>query len=418
MQLADAAARPTPADPPRGPTPPGVVALRAAVDELADRQVAARRHLHQHPEPSGEEWGTTAFVADTLAEAGLTARTFPDVPGAWCDVDLGELPPGARRVAIRGDMDALRVCEEADVPFASDRPGLMHACGHDAHTSVALFACLAAHAAAENWDGPPAGLRFLFQPAEENGKGAKWLCKRGAMRGVSHALAPHVDPHFPAGEVGVKDGPLTAFCDELHIHVKGRGGHAARPHESRDPLAAAASLVNTLYSLVPRRYDAQRAAVLTFGMMNCGAAPNVIPDSAELRGTLRTFDPGVRDTILRTVTEACAGVGAARAVSIEPKFKAPLAGVVNDARCTAALAAAAADLLSPDAITRLTQPSLGGEDFSGYLAHAPGAMFRLGCAPDGVDYPLHNPKFTIEEACLPIGSKVLLDAAVRLADGG
>ena len=398
------------------PASPGVAALRRAVDDLAGRQIQARRHLHQFPEPSGEEWGTTAFVTDTLAEAGLTARTFSDVPGAWCDVDLGtNCRPGRRRVAVRGDMDALRVCEEADVPFASDRPGLMHACGHDAHTAVALFACLAAARCAAEWDGPPVGLRFLFQPAEENGKGAHWLCKRGAMKGVSHALAAHVDPHFPAGEVGVKDGPLTAFCDELHIHVKGRGGHAARPHESRDPLAAACSLVNTLYSLVPRRYDAQRAAVLTFGMLNTGAAPNVIPDSAELRGTLRTFDPGVRDTILRTVTEACAGVGAARAVSIEPKFRAPLAGVVNDPACTAALAAAAADLLSPDAVTRLTRPSLGGEDFSGYLKHAPGAMFRLGCAPDGVDFPLHNPKFTIDEACLAIGSKVLLAAAVRLA---
>ena len=243
------------------------------VDALADRQIEARRHLHQHPEPSGEEWGTTAFVADTLTEAGVSPRTFADVPGAWCDVDLGEVPPGAPRVAIRGDMDALQVCEEADVPFASDRPGLMHACGHDAHTSVALFAALAAHAAAPEWDGPPVGLRFFFQPAEENGKGAKWLCKRGAMKHVSHVLATHVDPHFDAGEVGVKDGPLTAFCDTLEIRVRGRGGHAARPHESRDPLAAACSLVNTLYSLVPRRYDAQQAAVLTFGVLNAGMAP-------------------------------------------------------------------------------------------------------------------------------------------------
>ena len=142
----------------------------------------------------------------------------------------------------------------------------------------------------------------------------------------------------------------------------------------------------------------------------------MIPDSAELRGTLRTFDPVVRDEILRTVTEACAGVGAARAVSIEPKFTGALAGVTNDPGCTAALAAAAADLLGPDAVTRMARPSLGGEDFSGYLAHAPGAMFRLGCAPaGGPDYPLHNPKFTLDEACLAIGSKVLLAAAVRLA---
>ena len=386
------------------------------VDALAERQIEARRHLHQSPEASGEEWGTTAFVADTLTEAGLEPRTFSDVPGAICDVDLGELPPGAQRVAIRGDMDALHICEEADVPYASDRPGLMHACGHDAHTSLALFAALAAGELAADWHGPPIGLRFLFQPAEENGKGARWLCKRGAMKGVSHALAAHVDPHFPAGEVGVKDGPLTAFCDELRIEVKGRGGHAARPHESRDPLAAACSLVNTLYSLVPRRYDAQHAAVITFGMLHAGGAPNVIPDTAELRGTLRTFDLTVRDEILRTVTEACAGVGAARAVSIEPKFVGALAGVSNDATCTAALAGAAEDLLGEESITRLTRPSLGGEDFSGYLKHVPGAMFRLGCAPeDGPDYPLHNPKFNIDERCLAIGSKILLAAAVRLA---
>ncbi|MFH5803985.1 M20 family metallopeptidase [Alienimonas sp. DA493] len=396
--------------------PHPAAALWAQVDQLAERQIEARRHLHQSPEPSGEEWGTTAFVADALTEAGLSPRTFQDVPGAICDVDLGELPPNALRVAIRGDMDALQICEEADVPYASDRPGLMHACGHDAHTSLALFAALAAAEVAPNWNGPPVGLRFLFQPAEENGKGARWLCKRGATTGVSHALAAHVDPHFPAGEVGVKDGPLTAFCDELRIEVKGRGGHAARPHESRDPLAAACSLVNTLYSLVPRRYDAQSAAVVTFGMLHAGGAPNVIPDSAELRGTLRTFDLAVRDTILRTVTEACAGVGAARAVSIEPKFVGALAGVMNDSHCTEALADAAADLLGPESITRLTRPSLGGEDFSGYLKYVPGAMFRLGCAPlDGPDYPLHNPKFEIDERCLAIGTKILLAAALRLA---
>ncbi|MEM9703080.1 MAG: M20/M25/M40 family metallo-hydrolase, partial [Planctomycetota bacterium] len=165
------------------PPPNSAALLWHCVDALADRQIEARHHLHQRPEPSGEEWETTAFVVKTLSEAGLTACTFGDVPGALCDVDLGSVPQNASRVAIRGDMDALRVGEEAGVSYASDRPGLMHACGHDAHTSLALFAALAARAAAAEWDGPPIGLRFFFQPAEETGKGARWLCKRGAMRG-------------------------------------------------------------------------------------------------------------------------------------------------------------------------------------------------------------------------------------------
>ena len=319
--------------------------------------------------------------------------------------------------AIRGDMDALRLIERADVSFASEREGLMHACGHDAHTSIALTAALAAAEARDGWDGPPVRLRFLFQPAEEDSRGARWLVERGAMSGVSRVLGLHVDPHHAAGRAAFKDGPLTAFCDEVHVHITGEGSHAARPHEGRDPLAAACALVTTLYSLIPRRYDLHRAAVLTFGVIQAGDAHNVIPGTAELHGTLRTFDGTVREAILNTVREACRGFESTYGVSVDPTFAHPLPGVVNDPECTAALERAAAAVLGPDRIHRLTEPSLGGEDFACYLPHAPGAMFRLGCAtPDPTGsiagaHPLHSPHFVLDERCLAIGSKVLLGAA-------
>ena len=399
------------------PISPALARLLERVDALADRQVQFRRHLHRNPEPSGQEHETTAFVAAQLREAGLEPTTFDDVPGAFCDVDLGDVSPHTPRTALRGDMDALRLTERADVSFASGRDGLMHACGHDAHTSIALAAALAAADVRDDWDGPPVRLRFLFQPAEEDSRGARWLVERGAMNGVARVLGLHVDPHHPAGVTAFKDGPLTAFCDEIHLLITGEGAHAARPHEGRDPLAAACSLVTTLYSLIPRRYDLQRAAVLSFGSLRAGDTHNVIPGTAELRGTLRTFDGRVRDAILGTVRDACRGFESTWGVSVDPTFSHPLPGVVNDPDCSAALERAAVAVLGPDKTRRLTEPSLGGEDFAFYLPHAPGAMFRLGCAtPDPTGsiehaHPLHSPHFVLDERCLAIGSKVLLGAA-------
>jgi len=386
-----------------------------AVARLAEEQVAVRRHLHRHPEPSGGEVGTTAFLAGKLREAGLEPRVLRDGLGVIADVTLGEPAAEATRVAIRADIDALPIQDEKAVEYRSCVPGMMHACGHDGHAAVGLGAALAAAAVRGQWTaagGPGVKLRFLFQPAEEDSRGAKWLIEQGALDGVSAILAVHMEPNYPAGHVGVRYGVLTAGCDEFHAAIVGHGGHAARPHQTRDPVLAAAELVTALYAVVPRRFDARSPAVLTVAKLVAGRTHNAVPERAEIAGTLRTIDPDTREAILARVTDVCAGVALMTGTTITPEFTRPMPGVVNDARLAAALEAASTEVLGADRVSRIPLPSMGGEDFSFYLQHVPGAMLRLGCTPPGATPQfLHTTRFDIDERCLAIGSRILLRAA-------
>jgi amidohydrolase len=389
--------------------------LDDAIVRLAAEQVAVRRHLHRHPEPSGGERETTAFLAEKLRSAGLKPRVLNGGLGLIADLTLGNLPADAKRVAIRADIDALPIQDEKTAEYRSCVPGVMHACGHDGHAAVALGAALAAAAVRESWlasSGPGLKLRFLFQPAEEDSRGAKWLIEQGALEDVSAIFAVHMEPSFPAGHVGVRYGVLTAACDELHISVTGHGGHAARPHQARDPVLAAAQLVTSLYAVIPRRIDSRSPAVLTIAKLTAGRTHNAIPERAEISGTLRTIDPDAREAILARVTDVCAGVALMTGTTITPEFTRPLPSVVNDPGLAAALETAATEVLGADRVSQIALPSMGGEDFAFYLQHVPGAMLRLGCTPPGVaPHFLHSSRFDIDERCLPIGSRILLRAA-------
>jgi amidohydrolase len=295
----------------------------------------------------------------------------------------------------------------------------MHACGHDGHTAVVLGAALAAAAARDSWNadaGPGLKLRFLFQPSEEDSRGAKWLIEQGALEDVGAIFAIHMEPNFPAGHAGVRYGVLTASCDEVYVTITGHGGHAARPHQTRDPILAAAQLVTALYGILPRRIDARSPAVLTIAQVAAGRTHNAIPERAEMRGTLRTIDPGTRETLLERVVEVCAGVAMMTGTTVTPEFRHAIPSVVNDHRMAAALEEASTAVLGPDYVSRIDLPSLGGEDFAFYLQHVPGAMLRLGCASPGTTPRfLHSPRFDIDERCLPLGSRILLRAAAAVA---
>ena len=383
--------------------------LDAAVDALGPRLRALRRHLHMHPEPSGEEVQTTAFLRSALLECGLSPRIGPEARGLI--VDSGVDGP---RVLLRGDIDALRLEDAKTVDYRSRRSGVMHACGHDAHATIVVGA-LAALAELERegllpW---PAAWRGVLQPAEETAVGAREMISAGALDGVAAAFALHVDPTRELGTVGVRQGPLTASCDWMEILIQGRGGHAARPHESIDPIAAAAQLISAIYAFIPRSVDSQDPVVVTIGRISGGYSANVIPERAVLEGTIRTLDVAVRERTRDRIRQLARGVAEASGATVEVRFGAGLAAVRNDALAAAVIREAAAKVVGPDGVAEIERPSMGGEDFSAYLETTPGCMFRLGVRSETVGGPpLHSPLFDLDERALAIGAKILARAAV------
>jgi amidohydrolase len=390
-----------------------------AIARLTADQIAFRRHLHRNPEPSGHEVATSRHIEQKLRSAGLEPRLLRDGLGAVADLTLGDPPDDAGIIALRADIDALPIQDEKQTEYRSCVPGVMHACGHDGHAAIVLGAALAAAAVRDSWiaaGGPALKLRFLFQPAEEDSRGAKWLIEQNVLDGVAAIFALHMEPNLPAGHAGIRYGVLTASCDEVHIAIAGHGGHAARPHQTRDPVLAAAELVSTLYGVLPRRIDARSPAVLTIATIAAGQTHNAIPERATISGTLRTIEAHTREALLERVADVCSGVATITGTTITPEFRHAIPSVVNDRRMTGALEQAAVAVLGPDYVSPIEHPSLGGEDFAFYLQHVPGAMLRLGCAPPGVvPQYLHSARFDVDERCLPLGSRILLRTAAAAA---
>ena len=396
-------------------------ALDAEIAALEPRLIEVRRHLHAHPEPSREELETSQFICEQLRAAGISAKLGRNGLGVLADVDLGEPAPNSPRIALRADIDALRIQDAKTTPYASQRPGLCHACGHDAHTSMVLGAalCAANLRRSELLPGGATGgvrLRFIFQPAEECAEGGYWMVEQGAVDGCGAILGCHVDPERRVGTVGVRYGVLTANCDDVEVIVEGRGGHAARPHHTQDPIAAAVQLVSALYQLLPRAADSRSPSVFTVGKLAGGTLANVIPPRVEVLGTLRTLDRGTREKLKQRIEAIVHGVREASGTSMQLRFFESIDSVINDSHVTAALEEAATRVLGREGIDRIELPSMGGEDFSAYLTRVPGAMMRLGIAPPGFTAPfLHSPDFDVDERALAVGVRILLRAALLLA---
>lgn len=399
--------------------------LDACVAGLEATLIKVRRHLHAHPEPSGEEVRTTEFLAQQLAELGWEPRVYRNGVGVSADVVLGQPSDETALIAVRSDMDALRMPDEKAVEYRSQYEGLNHACGHDAHAAMVLGLGLAGAAwrrrsETEALAGPVDGvrLRLIFQPAEETSQGARWLVEQGVLEGVSAILGIHVDPERLAGQVGIRYGALTANCDEVAFVVNGHGGHAARPHHTIDSVAAAAQLVGALYQFLPRSVDSRQPSVFTIGEIQGGYAPNVIPERVQLRGSLRTTDPHVRETLKRRIGDIVDGIEEVSGARVRYEFLNPLKAVYNDPQIAAALEEAAEQVVGKENVGKIDRPSMGGEDFSVYLDQVPGAMLRLGCSPPGVEPPLflHSQKFDLDERVLSLGTRILLRAAVLLTD--
>jgi amidohydrolase len=378
--------------------------------KLAPRLIEIRRHIHSHPELSGLEHQTAAFVAGVLSSSGLHVQEGVGRTGV-----IGELRgtgKDGRTLAIRTDMDALPITERTNLEFSSRNQGIMHACGHDVHTTLGLGTAMILSQMAEELPGK---VRFLFQPAEEIAQGASWMVSDGAMEKVDAVLGVHVFPSIPGGSIGVRYGALTAAADDLEIIIIGESGHGARPHEAIDAIWIASQVITTLQQAISRTQNPLRPMVLSIGQISGGRAPNVIADQVQMRGTVRSLHPETRANLPKWIEQIVANVCNSYGAKYQVNYCQGVPGVQNNYTLTQLLQSAAAEAWGSDRVQVLPEPSLGAEDFSVYLEHAPGSMFRLGVGYKDrtINHPLHHPQFEVDESAIITGVVTLAYAACK-----
>ncbi|MFB2893803.1 M20 family metallopeptidase [Aerosakkonemataceae cyanobacterium BLCC-F50] len=383
--------------------------IKEIATKLAPRLIEIRRHIHSHPELSGQEYQTSAYVAGVLSSYGIHAQQGVGKTGV-----VGDLRGDShsdRILAIRTDLDALPIHERTGLDYSSSEAGVMHACGHDVHTTVGLGTAMVLAQLGENFTG---NVRFLFQPAEEVAKGASWMVEDGALNGVSGILSLHVFPSIPAGSVGIRYGALTAAADDLEIIIIGESGHGARPHEAIDAIWIASQVITSLQQAISRTQNPLRPVVVTIGKIVGGRAPNVIADEVKLLGTVRSLHPESREALPNWIEQIVANVCKTYGAQYQVSYKQGVPGVLNDPMLTQLLEQSAREAWGSDSIIILPEPSLGAEDFSRYLEKVPGSMFRLGVGfKDQHNYPLHHPQFQIDESAIITGVVTLAYSAYK-----
>lgn len=376
-------------------------------DNVRSALVDLRRTLHREPELSFHEEMTATRLEQALK--GLGARDVRRVAGTGV---LGTLPgsaPDGPVVAIRGDIDALPIQEDTGLEFASVHDGVMHACGHDVH---ATWAVGAAHLLAVQ---PAAGdVRILLQPAEETGRGAPAVLADGALEGVAAIFGGHVDRRFAVGQVVAEAGPLAAASDMFTLTLTGSGGHGARPHEARDPIVGGAALIGALQTVVARRINPADSAVVSVGSIHAGTAPNVIPDTTTITGTLRAVNADVRQQLHRELQHLVSHIAAAYRLEADLDIQLGTPPIVNTPEGAAWARDAVTRTLGDDALTPLGFLNMGGEDFAFYLEQIPGCFIRIGAREDGAEpIAAHTPRFYAAEESVFIGAAVLAETARR-----
>jgi amidohydrolase len=381
--------------------------IKTLAQTLTPRLIEIRRHLHAHPELSGQEYQTAAYVAGVLSSCGLHVQEAVGKTGVVAD--LGGQHHSSALLAIRTDMDALPITEKTPLEFASRHPGVMHACGHDIHTTLGLGTAMILSQLSQPLSG---GVRFLFQPAEEIAQGASWMIRDGAMRNVTGILGVHVYPSIPCQTVGIRYGALTAAADDLEIFVQGESGHGARPHEAIDAIWIAAQIVTSLQQAISRTQNPLRPIVLTIGQISGGRAPNVIAEQVRLAGTVRSLHPETHAQLPQWIEGIVANICRTYGAEYELNYRRGVPSVQNDTRLTKLLEEVSRQAWGDERVQMITEPSLGAEDFALYLAHAPGAMFRLGVGfGDRPNPPLHHPQFEADEQAIYTGVVTLASAA-------
>ncbi|WP_151735188.1 amidohydrolase [Paenibacillus tengchongensis] len=368
--------------------------------DLVNQLIDVRRNLHREPELSYEEFRTTAKLREWLTEANIRILDLPLATGLIAEIGLADGPI----VAIRCDIDALPIEEQTGLPFASEIPGKMHACGHDFHTAVILGAAILLK---ERESELPGKVRVLFQPAEETGHGAESVLASGGLKDVAAIFGLHNSPELPTGTFGTRSGALTAGVDRFEITVKGVGAHAATPENGVDAIVTAAQIITMLQTVVSRQSTALEPVVLSVTRINGGFTWNVLPEKVELEGTVRTYNEEIRRNIPEQMTRIIEGIAAAAGAEAELHWYPGPAATINHAEWadfTKEVAAAAGYEV------RDIPPQMGGEDFSFYLQQIPGAFVNIGAGPA---YPLHHPQFDVDEAAIEPAARYFASLAER-----
>jgi amidohydrolase len=387
--------------------------LKSDIDERVPDMVALRRDLHVHPELAFEEVRTSGIVAQRLRTLGLEVQTGIAKTGVVGLLRGGASEPGAKTLAIRADMDALPIHELNDVEYRSTVEGKMHACGHDGHTSIALSVAAILSQRRAELSG---NVKFLFQPAEETFSGAESMVHEGAMQGVDGVIGLHLISDYPVGRVGVRAGSMFASADKFVLTVKGKGGHAALPEQSVDPIVIGAYLITALQTLISRESSPFSPAVVTIGQISAGSAFNIIPETVELQGTLRTCSTAHREKLLRRIAEITNGVARAMGASCDANVFDGCPPCVNDATMTGIVYKAAVESVGEGKVDMGEDVmATASDDMSYFLQAVPGCYFVVGTnnPEKGAEYPHHHPRFNVDEDALPIGVEVLIRAAME-----
>ena len=381
--------------------------IKKEVESLYEEMKAVRRHMHKHPELSFQENNTKKYIYDQIKDLPLKIERGVGGNGLRARLHVND---DFKTVALRADFDALPITEENDVAYKSEVEGVMHACGHDAHTAMLITTAriLCAHK-----DALPVNVVFIFQHAEEQlPGGAKSMVEAGVLEGVDYIYGIHVSSKYPTGMLGYTYGYKHAAADAFHYKVIGRGGHGAEPHTAIDPVVASASLIQQLQTIASRTVDPLKSAVVTAGMFNAGSAFNIIPSLSEVSGTVRTFEKDVQDQVMDRMEGIRKGIEESYGVKCELEYNKGYPAVLNTDEALDALLEATDD--DTDFITSVEEVelSMGGEDFAYYLEEVPGAFFNIGTMNKELetDYPHHHPRFDIDEA----GMKAGVESYLRL----
>ena len=390
--------------------------LRGDIDEIMPGVIADRRHFHEHPELGFQEFETAKVVAERLRSLGVeeikTGIAVTGVTGLIRGSKPG--PKSDTVVLLRADMDALPIDEQNDVDYRSQVPHTMHACGHDAHTAMLLGVAGLLMKKRDQFLGT---VKVLFQPAEEGGGGARVMIDEGVLESpkVDYAFGMHIDQGSPVGQISLRPGPSMASADRFTIVIQGKGGHGASPHETVDPISIGAQIIVALQTIVSREVDPIDPAVVTVGALIAGDASNVIPDTAELRGTLRSFNPAVREQIGRRTGEIAAGIANAMRGSVEYRYLPGYPSTVNDLEQAELVRQVAVEVVGEENVV-LQPMQMGAEDFSYFLEKVPGAFWFVGSRnPErGLVWGHHHPRFDLDEEAMTYGMDVMLNTVLRV----
>jgi amidohydrolase len=384
------------------------------VDEIMPGIVADRRWLHENPELGFQEHKTADFVRQRLESLGVEDIQAGIAQTGVTGLIRGTKEGPGRTVLLRADMDALPLTEENDVEYRSQADGVMHACGHDAHTAMLLATARVLMDRRDEFSGT---VKLLFQPSEEaNGGGAKPMIDAGVLENphVDAVFGQHMASDLPTGGVWITGGPVQASADKFSIRIQGKGGHGAVPHTAVDPVIVAMQIGTALQTVVSRRVDPMESAVVSICTMHAGTAFNIIPDTAEIGGTVRTFSPEVRDLAQEEITRVAEGIAASMGASAKVTYERGYPPTVNDDAMADLVRAAAAKAIGEENVHQM-RPIMPAEDFSYFLIERPGTYFMLGCRNDekGFNWPHHHPKFDLDEDSMQYGvatmAQVVLD---------